>query len=183
MKDSDYYSNEKLNNFIDFTLDIIKSDKECSESKHIGYLYLIDFGDNKTKIGITKNDPRIRLATLNRTGTIMPFNLSFIAIGICQEIESVEKILHTRWEELRCAGEWFDFSGEGMDGFKMKLIEDLYEFSFQMCFCPGWKKWKPSDDEIEEFAKDTMYCHTNGSIKNIVDFHKNQSKFVFYIHL
>lgn len=173
--DFKYCSNEKAQDFIIDGLSIIEIDREATESEKedIGFIYLIDFGDGKTKIGLTKNDPRSRLKQLNSTSTIMPFELKLIALGLCKEVKCVEKLLHSDFRPLRYKGEWFDFSGKKAMGLKLILIESLYWYSFRFCFCEGWKNWKPDDNFIKKYSEFPY----REDIVGIIDYEKNKEEY------
>ena len=102
-KDFNYCSEEHTNDFITECLDLIYN-QESGSDLDSGFIYLIDFGDGKTKIGFTKLDPRKRMKQLTHTSTIMPFELSLVAIGYCDQVRCVEKILHTQFRYFRHSG-------------------------------------------------------------------------------
>lgn len=171
----DYCSDEKVNNFIENGLCSIEGDGFENKGVDMGFIYLIDFGDGKTKIGFTKNDPRIRLKQLSHTSTIMPFDLKIVALGLCEEVRCVEKILHTGYRGLRVKGEWFDFSKKIYNACKLTLIEELESFSLSFCFGDGWIKWKPSDSFIKKYSENKFL---NNDIIRIIDWAKNKDKYM-----
>lgn len=173
-EDFNYCSEEHTNNFITECLDLIYNHESGSDLDS-GFIYLIDFGDGKTKIGFTKLDPRKRMNQLTHTSTIMPFELSLIAIGYCDQVRCVEKILHTQFRYFRHSGEWFDFSGNKKMAQKLFLIEELYHLANRFCFCDGWVKWKPDDEFIKVYSKYPINNEYN--IENIIDCEKNKNKY------
>lgn len=173
--DFDYCSSSRFEEFIERGRDLIEADR-LSESKwgktNCGFVYLIDFGDGKTKIGITRGNPHQRIRQLTGgNNTIMPYDLRFVAVGLCDQAESVEKILHTEYKSFRCAGEWFDFSSNDALCAKVDLIVDLHRFSHCFCFCEGWPEWKPSDEYIAEYSK----CNPQSDLPSIIDWEKTKN--------
>lgn len=173
--DFDYCSSSRFEEFIERGLDSIEKNrlsKNKWEKTNLGFVYLIDFGDGKTKIGITRGNPRQRMRQLTGSDkTIMPYELRLIAVGLCNQAESVEKILHTEYGNFRCAGEWFDFSSNDALGAKVDLIVDLHRFSQSFCFCDGWPKWKPNDEYIAEYSK----CNPQADLPSIIDWEKTKN--------
>lgn len=144
-----------------------------NDKKEAGFIYLIDFGDGKTKIGITQNDPRKRMRALWRPGTLMPFDLSLVALGYSAEFSSfIEKYLHAYYCHLRVKGEWYDFGGRERRAFKLRLIEDLSHLADNFCFCEGWWNWKPSDDFIRKYAE----CPDQDNIVDILENNKGRGR-------
>lgn len=74
----------------------------------MGYLYLIRFGRRECyKIGVSRNDPRKRLAQL-QTGS--PERLYLIKSYRHRNYKEWEQQLHKQLAEYRTSGEWFDCS-------------------------------------------------------------------------
>lgn len=174
-EDFKYCSKEHTELFIQNHLSDISYDLESGNVLDSGFIYLIDFGDGKTKIGLTKLDPYKRLKQLSTTGTIMPFELSLIALGYCDQVRCVEKMLHTQFRYFRHSGEWFDFSGNRKMAQKLLLIEELHHLANNFCFCDGWEKWKPDDDFIKVYSKYPINNENN--IDTIIEIQKNENKY------
>lgn len=171
-EDFNYCSKEKADEFINEYLDSISYDIQSGNSFDLGFIYLIDFGDGKTKIGFTKLDPRKRLKQLSTTSTIMPFELSLVALGYCMQVRCVEKILHTEFRQFRHSGEWFDFSDKKISAMKLHLVERLNALSRSSWLCEGWEKWKPDDEYIKIYEN----CPNWDTISGMIDWQKNPNK-------
>lgn len=99
-----------------------------------GYVYLIstsdvDVNEDKLyyKIGITKNNPKLRVKQLS-TGSAA--KLILLREYESMEYKKIERILHRDFGSKRKEGEWFDLTDEDIFGFidKCKEYEDLIVF-------------------------------------------------------
>ncbi|MBD2131023.1 GIY-YIG nuclease family protein [Sphaerospermopsis sp. FACHB-1094] len=76
-----------------------------------GYVYLIhSIGTNRYKIGRTVRHPEERLKELNRGQSPYPLELiHFISVN---NVYTIEKELHGKFQQYRAYGEWFEFTYE-----------------------------------------------------------------------
>lgn len=101
-----------------------------------GYIYLIsttDIDDNDNegklyyKIGITKNNPKLRVKQLS-TGSAA--KLILLREYESVEYKKIERMLHRDFGGKRKEGEWFDLTDEDIFGFidKCKEADDIIGF-------------------------------------------------------
>lgn len=86
----------------------------------MGYVYLLmqvdAIGEETFKIGISKNDPAIRLKNL-QTGN--PNNISVLKQYESENYKNVEKVLHRKYyaNKTLADNEWFSLSNEDVSYF------------------------------------------------------------------
>ena len=84
-----------------------------------GYVYVVQYNnENIYKIGVSKNNPAQRLASL-QSGC--PYELKFIHIEFCDNYYDLEKKLHLKYIKFRIRGEWFKLSDKKLN----KLISSI----------------------------------------------------------
>jgi len=89
--------------------------------KKIGFVYLINCkGTNLYKIGISKNNIKIRLSTL-QSGC--PFELIVSYVCQCKHFALLESELHKRYKKYKHRGEWFKLSESLVLCVKNDMIE------------------------------------------------------------
>jgi hypothetical protein len=74
-----------------------------------GYVYCVSVHDRYYKIGITSGDPFSRMRGL-QVGC--PYEISFVWCVFVANPNKVEKIIHTKYEQKRKRGEWFELSSD-----------------------------------------------------------------------
>lgn len=79
-----------------------------------GYVYLLQSPTGAYKIGRSR-DPQSRLRTFQ---VKLPFEVSYVAVIQSENMYSLERELHNRFEQQRVNGEWFNLSPEDVEYIK-----------------------------------------------------------------
>jgi hypothetical protein len=100
-----------------FTSHEINQEVDVSENKNIGYVYLIQFGD-EYKIGTSNNVER-RFRELK---TQMPYEGEILHTITTGDPEGIEAYWHNYYKEKRLKGEWFNLSQADIRYFKKRKL-------------------------------------------------------------
>ena len=99
----------------------IKKIRAAKIEKGCGYVYLVNcVGTNYYKIGISKADPKNRIANL-QSGC--PLELEFEDIYYCKHYSLLEYEIHKRYSKLNVRGEWYELNESQLLCVKSELQE------------------------------------------------------------